>query len=79
MTAATFMGLTRWAWGEVRVSPQAVRWAGAVYGANLAFAALLTAGVGFWGPVGFALIAASAPVLALAGRPSPRLAWNVRA
>jgi putative membrane protein len=80
MTAATFMGLARWAWGEVAVTRQALRWAATVYGVNLVFAALLTAGVGFWGPIVFAIVGASAPVLALAGRPSARrIAWDARA
>jgi putative membrane protein len=78
MTAATFMGLARWGYGEVVVTPAAVRWAAAVYGANLAFAALLTAGVGFWGPIAFAIAGVSVPLLlARARRPvARRLAWN---
>lgn len=78
MTAATFMALARWTLGEIVVAPAAVRWAGAVYGANLAFAALLTAGVGFWGPIAFAIVGMAVPVLALARRPlARRLAWSV--
>jgi putative membrane protein len=78
MTAATFMGLARWAWGDVLIAPVVVRWAAAVYAANLAFAALLTAGVGFWGPIVFAIAGVALPVLALVRRPAARrVAWNV--
>lgn len=68
LTAAIFMGLARLAWGEVAMSPASVRWAAAVYGANLLFAALLDAGVGLWGPIGFAVVGVVAPVLAVRGR-----------
>jgi putative membrane protein len=78
MTAATFMGLARGVWGEVAITHGTLRWAAAVYGANLAFAALLDAGAGFWGPIAFAIVGVSLPVLAVRSRPAARrIAWNV--
>jgi uncharacterized membrane protein len=77
LTAATFMGLARRSWEDVVVSPEAVRWAAAVYGANLLFAAMLTAGVGFWEPIVFAVTGLLVPALALRTRtPARRVAWS---
>jgi putative membrane protein len=70
MTAATFMGLARAAWGDVEIGGGTLRWAVAVYGSNLAFAALLDAGTGLWGPIVFAVAGVSAPVLAFHRRPA---------
>jgi len=78
MTAATFMGLARWALGELPVTQRTIQWAAAVYGANLVFAALLDAGAGFWGPIVFAIVGVSVPALAFRARQSVRrIAWNV--
>jgi hypothetical protein len=72
------MGLARGVWGEVAITHGTLRWAAAVYGANLAFAALLDAGAGFWGPIAFAIVGVSLPVLAVRSRPAARrIAWNV--
>jgi putative membrane protein len=77
LTAATFMGLHRRLVGEMSPSRSAVRWAAAVYALNLVFAAALDAGVGLWGPLGFAVFGVAAPVLALRRRAStPRVAWS---
>jgi putative membrane protein len=77
MTAATFMALHRGLMGALAPTRSAVRWAAAVYGSNLVFAAALDAGVGLWGPIAFAAVGVLAPVIAIRGRaPARRVAWS---
>ena len=79
VTALVFMGVSRWLWrGDLKTERTPLLVPFAVYAANMAFAMVLSAGVGLWWPILLAALLGLLPALLAVARRRPSLPTELR-